>query len=482
LQQRVNALLANREVRSTLAALEAAGSQVRYLAVDVADSSALNQQLTAVREQWGPIQGLIHAAGVLADKRIAEKSDSAFAHVFGTKVLGLQALLEATANDPLKLLAVFSSVSARCGNTGQADYAMANEVIAKVARSQARRRPGLRVKSFGWGPWEGGMVNPALKQKFAELGVPMIPLEQGAAMFVSELMDNRVDGVELVLGGEPRPEALLSAGAEARTAALEVSVNHESHDYLAGHAVDGAPVLPAVLVAEWFARVANGLRPGLSLQAITHLKVLKGVQLDRFSNGGQRFTIEAINQANSRGLVWSVSLLDQYRKPRYQATLELGIQVPNSEERAPKLELETWNGAEVYDQLLFHRGAFELIDTLHGVSDDGAKATLRGVNDAGWTGESWSLDVAALDAGLQMAVVMGQRLLGAPNMPMAVDALRSFTREPIQGKVHATAIRRKHGASELLTDIVLTDSEGRRCAELLGVRNIALPRATWSAA
>src|SRR5690606_22093519 len=109
-------------------------------------------------------------------------------------------------------LAVFSSVSARCGNTGQADYAMANEVLAKVTLAEARARPGLVAKSFGWGPWEGGMVNPALRERFAALGVPMITLAGGARLFADEMSAAQREQVELVLGGEPRPEALLSEG------------------------------------------------------------------------------------------------------------------------------------------------------------------------------------------------------------------------------------------------------------------------------
>ncbi|MCU7370327.1 hypothetical protein PEC18_05435 [Paucibacter sp. O1-1] len=51
------------------------------------------------------------------------------------------------------------------------------------------------------------MVTPALKARFAELGVPMIPLEAGARMFADEMRDARAADIELVLGGEPlRPK------------------------------------------------------------------------------------------------------------------------------------------------------------------------------------------------------------------------------------------------------------------------------------
>src|SRR5205814_5655825 len=125
----VAAVRAAREVRATLDGIRAAGSEVRYLAADARDDQALTTALDDVRRQWGPVTGIVHGAGVLADKRIAEKTELQFERVFDTKVRGLRALLEATESDPLDVLVMFSSISAHVGNPGQSDYAMANEVL-----------------------------------------------------------------------------------------------------------------------------------------------------------------------------------------------------------------------------------------------------------------------------------------------------------------------------------------------------------------
>ena len=116
------------------------------------------------------------------------------------------------------------------------------------------------------------------------------PLAVGARMFVDEMNDP--GAVELVLGGEPRPQALLADGADARVDALELRVSEASHAWLAGHAVAGQPVVPLVLVAEWLARAVQGWRPGLKLVALHDLKVLKGIRLGHFGNGGDRLRIE----------------------------------------------------------------------------------------------------------------------------------------------------------------------------------------------
>src|SRR6185295_9026995 len=103
----------------------------------------------------GPITAIVHGAGVLADKRIADKDEAQFDRVFDTKVAGLRALLAATADDPLAAVCLFSSVAARTGNPGQCDYAMANEVLNLVACAErARRGTACTVRAIGWAPWE----------------------------------------------------------------------------------------------------------------------------------------------------------------------------------------------------------------------------------------------------------------------------------------------------------------------------------------
>ena len=104
----------------------------------------------------------MHGAGVLADKFILDKTAEQFNSVFDTKVSGLRNILSELDLPRLKLLALYSSSTARFGRTGQCDYAMANEVLNKTARLLERRLPDCRVASFNWGPWDGGMVNDGL--------------------------------------------------------------------------------------------------------------------------------------------------------------------------------------------------------------------------------------------------------------------------------------------------------------------------------
>jgi len=225
LGKQVGAIVAGREVRDTILQIEKAGSQARYVAVDVANLKAVSAALDTVRAEWGGIAAIVHGAGVIADKRIAEKTAEQFDRVFDTKVEGLRTLLTATADDPVAVLCFFSSVAARCGNVGQVDYAMANEVLNKVAVAEARRRGGAcLVKSLGWGPWEGGMVSPQLKAHFEAMNVPLIPLGVGARMLMDEVAGSAPEQVELVLGAEPKSEPLADVESQERSISMNVSL------------------------------------------------------------------------------------------------------------------------------------------------------------------------------------------------------------------------------------------------------------------
>ncbi len=482
LSRKVAGILSGREIRRTLATLGGAGVEARYLAVDVTDPAAVAASLAEIRALWGPITGLVHGAGVLADKPIAVLDEAGFDRVFDTKVEGLRALLQATADDPIRVLGLFSSVSARCGNNGQSAYAMANEVLNKVAQAEARRRGGgALVKSFGWGPWEGGMVNPALRQRFAELGVPMIPLGVGAKMLADELRGASPAQVELVFGGEPRPEALLVKGSEARTLELEVHVDRHSHAYLADHSIGGVAVVPVVLAMEWMGRLASTFRPDLRLASLDHVRVLRGIKLGGFDGEGDRFVLRCRPLSDTGGVRLSLEVMGHDGTPHYraEASMEdlLSIAQAEADER-PQPKLGAWGGASLYGDVLFHGRSFQVIESLDGIGHEGIAGTLRGVSGAGWTWERWQTDAAALDGGLQLAVLWAREELGRGMLPMGVESLRLFKRPGLAGSLRCTARCREVGGSRVLADLWFCDESGDVVSELRGAELVTRPDMT----
>ncbi|MEU7725711.1 SDR family NAD(P)-dependent oxidoreductase [Streptomyces sp. NPDC040724] len=186
-------ILAEREVRATLAALTAAAASVRYHCADVTDERAVRAVVADVRERHGRLDGIVHGAGVLRDGLLSDKQPADFTQVFTTKVAGARHLAAAAAeHGPApapRFLALFGSVAGVYGNRGQTDYAAANDALDGLAHSWAESFPG-RVLSVDWGPWAadaGGMVTPELERAYARRGIPLIDPAAGTAAFLAEL-------------------------------------------------------------------------------------------------------------------------------------------------------------------------------------------------------------------------------------------------------------------------------------------------------
>ncbi len=131
--------------------LRGKGADVRFLSVDAVDSSALRDALDDVRESWGSITGVVHAAGVIDVKRrsLRAKTPASCEEIFGVKVAGTQYLEAHTRDDPLRYFLVCSSICVSIPGlaAGQADYAAA--CAWQDAFALGRHGPGV-TRSIQW--------------------------------------------------------------------------------------------------------------------------------------------------------------------------------------------------------------------------------------------------------------------------------------------------------------------------------------------
>ena len=104
-----------------------------YKTADVTNLGDLESIVKDTYSQYGRIDGIIHAAGILKDKLFLDQNIDAFRQVYKTKVTVLEAIYRYIDIKNLSLLIFFSSVAGRFGNVGQSDYASANETISRFA-------------------------------------------------------------------------------------------------------------------------------------------------------------------------------------------------------------------------------------------------------------------------------------------------------------------------------------------------------------
>ncbi|WP_437603947.1 SDR family NAD(P)-dependent oxidoreductase [Sorangium sp. So ce590] len=152
--------------RAALAEIEAIGAGVLYVQGDVTTAGDVRRAVASALERHGKLNGVIHAAGVLADAIAINKPIASFARVLAPKVRGTLNLDEATKELPLDFMILFSSASAVLGNVGQTDYAAGNRFMDSFAALReelcARGKRSGRTLSINWPLWrEGGMKIPA---------------------------------------------------------------------------------------------------------------------------------------------------------------------------------------------------------------------------------------------------------------------------------------------------------------------------------
>ena len=444
--------MANRHVQNTMHELAAKGAVARYFQVDVRNAQRVKETIDHIRESMGPIAGLIHGAGVLQDRRIADKRPEQFERVYDTKVSGLTHCLAATENDGLKYIVLFSSVSARMGNQGQVDYAMANEVLNKMARQQACLRPVCKVVSINWGPWDGGMVTSDLKRNFIHSGIGLIPVIAGAKAMIAEMSQPGDGPVEVVIGSglpsasgqipkkrqEPRAEDALHLMAN-----LEIDVN--AYPVLQSHYLDGRPVVPLAIITEWLAHGALHANPGLILHGIDGLRVFSGITLEK---GNQTVHMMA-GKARRTGDQYEVKVeirnagAPGLQKLHASATAILTDRMPpppvfNENGHFKRCEFPH-SMDEIYRDILFHGQDLHGIQDIIRISEEGISARLSAAPPpADWMSvplrSRWIADPLVLDSAFQMAIVWCKEHLGKVSLPSYAASYRQYSdRFPVDG-------------------------------------------------
>ncbi|HWG45069.1 MAG TPA: polyketide synthase dehydratase domain-containing protein, partial [Gemmataceae bacterium] len=407
--------------------------------------------------------------------------------------------------DQLRALVLFSSSTGRFGRTGQVDYAIANEVLNKWARCEVRRLPRCHVVSVNWGPWDGGMVGPALKKVFAQEGIGLIPLEAGANYLVDELRSSPSDAVEVVVLatgtsspseiGRLAPRVGCAAEVHSRSEwttlpqslpnAFERVLDRTAHPVLESHILDGRPVLPTVLILEWLAHGALHQNPGLQFHGCNDLRILHGVILD--GDAAPTLRVDA-GKAVKREDVFVVPVELRGLRPdgreilHARAEVVLANQLPAAPAVAPTPHCPPYSRTpeDIYQNLLFHGPDLHGIEQIEGCGEHGILARVGSAPlPSEWIQrplrQRWLTDPLVLDCSFQMMVVWSQEQHGAPSLPCLVSRYRQYQRTFPQTGVRVVIQVTRDNDLHALADIDYLDDRGQLIARLEGYECVIDP-------
>jgi len=198
--------------------LEADGAEIRVSSAPLTNQEALRKELAEVHQVWGPVNGVIHAAGLmdLDNPAFIRKSLDQIATVMAPKVTGLDNLLQCFEEEPLQFVALFSSVSGIIPNlaVGQSDYAMANAYMDYMADSLRHKLP---VVSIQWPNWKESGLGETTSRAYRQTGFLSHTDNEGLKL-LDRVLAMRRGGVALpaiVNADAWRPERLMSRSQES---------------------------------------------------------------------------------------------------------------------------------------------------------------------------------------------------------------------------------------------------------------------------
>ncbi|MEK7282580.1 MAG: SDR family NAD(P)-dependent oxidoreductase, partial [Acidobacteriota bacterium] len=500
-------ILQDREIRANLEAFRQAGASVRYAQVDVRDAGAFGRLIDDLYLEYGRIDGVIHGAGVIEDRRIEDKTPESFDRVFGTKVDGALVLARRLRPEGLKLFVLFASVAGRFGNAGQCDYTAANETLNALALQLDRAWPG-RVVAINWGPWQAGMASADVQERFAARGVQLVSPGGGRPAFIHEIERGAKGEVAVVLGDGPwRRYAEVAAAAAPGTGGL-VAAAGQGQDaratlplldglpvcageggaidvvrrldpatdlFLLDHQMDGNPVLPAAVAMELFAEIVRRGWPDWEVLAIQEFRVLHGVVL---RDGPRPILIKAraATQPGQERLELSVdaTIADpESGRPFYQATVLLGDRLPPPAAGGPAplrdprpfpTSVET-----AYESFLFHGPLFRGIRSIEGLGEEGISGTVVPSTPArcvrGANGGDWLIDPVVVDSAFQLGILYARSHYDMTPLPARFRSFRRYA--PFNGAPIRCEFRSKARAGGHVLDIQIAFLDGR--GRLLGM-------------
>ncbi|MDF5706501.1 MAG: beta-ketoacyl synthase N-terminal-like domain-containing protein [Nostoc sp. S4] len=178
--------------------IEALGAEVMVLSADVANAEQMSAVIKKANQQFGQINGVIHAAAVTGGGMIQLKTKEAAASALAPKVAGTIVLDVLLKDAKLDFFVLCSSLNSFCGTPGMVDYTAENTFLDAFAHHSVYQHNRFTI-SINWDRWNNlGMsiaVEARHKQLTGEAVTAGMTLSEGIEAFRRILCNSTVSEV-----------------------------------------------------------------------------------------------------------------------------------------------------------------------------------------------------------------------------------------------------------------------------------------------
>jgi|GEM_PF-205468 len=495
----------SREIAQTLARFQEAGLRATYYQCDIVDREAVQSMVRQVRQELGPITGVMHGSALNKPRDLARVSTNEAFLEISPKVLGAVNLCAALADQPPRLFICFSSIIGVSGMARNGWYGFSNQAIDLLMRGFAEEHPATAVQSMAFSIWDeiGMGVRLGSIAHLAQRGIAAIPVQEGVRRFLQLVSYDpgeqqvvvaarlaNLDTIQAAPYSRPRTARFLER-LLAHTPDVEVVVraqlNLSKDAYVQDHNWRGTLLFPTVFGLEAMAQAVawvtgasdfSSLRmENIRLERPIPVSPEKGIEIEIRAEVLER-------QTGETGRRVQVSIGTEqtgFATPHFSATFVLGgeRQTPFEEIVLPEQPLDIDPKEDLYNgKLLFQGPRFQrlvkvhALDSAHCIFQTTLKASPEDKDRqlAGEAGTSWLIGDPYFRDSLLHAVQLSvsQHIC----LPLRIESIERFSAaghmdEMLMGivridertdrEVHAevTVVNGKNQVVERLTGYVL---------------------------
>mgnify|MGYP001817837630 FL=1 len=299
--------------------------------------------------------------------------------------------------------------------------------------------------------------------------------------------------VEVVIGSElpsanpamaqsaapPHPDFSKDKTGHGLSTAYISELNLERYPILDHHRLDGKPVVPFALMAEWFGHGALHNNPGLQLAGLDDMRLLKGIVLEDRQRPIR--ILAAPVRSNGDSITVNLELRDgitdgaEVIHSKATALLTDRLPSPPPYEIPADLKNAAYDRAvsQIYADILFHGQALQGIRRVRSCLASGMLADLGTAPTPGaWIQtpprNHWIADPLAMDGAFQMASLWCYEETGRVSLPSFSASYRQYCRRFPSQPIQAVLAIRDVSRYKLVGDFTFLDQDGKVLATITG--------------
>lgn len=185
-------------------AAETNDAAIHVIAADISRDEDVSRLMQTISNEFPPLKGVVHSAGILDDGILAQLDWDRFARLFEPKVYGSWLLHEYTKSLELDFFILKSSLLSLLGSAGQGNYSASNTFLDSLAAH--RRAKGLPATAINWSAWSGGGLatfsGARGEAMWSSLGVKFVSPALAMQAF-DKLMHRDVDQIAVAIADWP---------------------------------------------------------------------------------------------------------------------------------------------------------------------------------------------------------------------------------------------------------------------------------------